>query len=192
MDNNSYEVEVKYNISQDDYIKLYQRMVEKGATTASGKDDYYSMPYSNGSLLRLRKKPEKAFMTIKVRHGRYARRENEVRIMLDPKAPHMEHELDNFVRELGMNHFMHIEKQGLNYEFIWNGIPFHFSMYHAQANGISRYFVEVEMDKNYVTDVKEAERNLQELLDSQFYKVIPVSDVVLEETQLLLPQTFMQ
>jgi CYTH domain-containing protein len=192
MDTNSYEIEAKYAITQEDYISLYQRIKEMGGTTAGGEDDYFSNPAIFGSLVRLRKKADKAFMTIKVRYGRYARRENEIRIVLDPQAITTVYQLDNFVKELGLIHFMHIEKRGLNYELKYNGIPIHFSMYEAKANGISRYFVEVEVDKNYVTDIKEAEQFLQRYLDDKFYKDFPIGDIKLEETQLLLPQTFMQ
>lgn len=192
MDTNSYEVEVKYIISQQDYITLYQKLSQNGAKTAQSSDDYFSNPIVYGSLLRLRKKIDKAFMTIKARYGRYARRENEIRIMLDPNAPHMERELDNFVKELGLIHFMHIEKRGLNHEVEYNGIPFHFSMYEAKANGTSRFFVEVEVDKHFVTDLKEGERTLQHYLDNKFHKDFPIGDIKLEETQLLLPQTFLQ
>ncbi len=192
MDTNSYEIEAKFVISQEDYISLYQNVLKMGGTTAGGNDDYYSIGGMNGSLLRLRKKADKAFMTIKARYGRYTRRENEIRIVLDPQAPSMEYQLDNFIKELGLRHFMHIEKRGLNYELNYNGIPIHFSMYEAKANGISRYFVEVEIDKNYVTDMKESEFFLQKYLDDKFHKDFPIGGITLEETQLLLPQTFLQ
>jgi adenylate cyclase class IV len=192
MDTNSYEIEVKYAISQEDYVSLYQSVLKLGAKHTSGKDDFYSNPIVYGSLLRLRKKPDKAFMTIKARYGRYARRENEVRIMLDPNSPHMERELDNFVKELGLTHFMHIEKRGLNLELIYSGIPLHFTMYEAKANGVSRYFVEIEVDKMYVTDMKEGEQFLQRYLDDKFHHDFPIGGIRLEETQLLLPQIFLQ
>lgn len=143
-----YEIEAKWELDIDQYIKLHDFFVKCGAARTSGTDIFCINKLDpSQNPMRLRIRPDgTGFVTIKKMVKNYIRRENELKL----SSKNVAEEVLAVVDDLGYTPFLKIHKSGVNLEVKIGSSDFHIALYAALSGDKVKYFLELELDKGIV------------------------------------------
>lgn len=157
-----YEVEAKFEMSEEDFRRLVSQGKANSLPYKTTIDDYYEMTNRRGEFVRIRTWNDSVKVVLKSRVSQNVRRENEIECHMGWDGPKV---VGEFVKDLGGEYSHSTIKTGKYIDFEWRGQHISLAAYSATTCGKTKYFFEVEMlPSHYNHNVELMEQNLQKIL----------------------------